>query len=186
MSSGKLTSQNYADVSPMTQSLFTGNNNGRIDIMSPMPSFNIPSYNKTPIDNKPFRREATLGQLHRTELSDVFFSHENIEALQQGIRYRIYTESNGRFVIGRQSDQELKIVMRSVYYQYARNDGSDSIAQTRELNAKVLDWAVPEVLSNLMQFQTYKKDTSTLPMPLEHAPYMGNKGLKGLEHTSFL
>lgn len=186
MSSGKLTNQNYANINSFSPSLFTGQNNGRIDIMSPPPSFNIPTYNKSQMDNKPFRREATLGQLNTTDLSDVFFSQENIEALQQGIRYRIYSETNGRFVIGRQSDQELKIVMRSIYYQYAKNDGTDIIAQTRELNAKVLDWAVPEVLSNLMQFQTYKKDASTLPMPLEHPPYMGNKGLKGLEHTSFL
>ena len=68
MSSGKLTNQNYANVNSFSPSLFTGQNNGRIDIMSPPPSFNIPTYNKSPMDNKPFRREATLGQLNTTDL----------------------------------------------------------------------------------------------------------------------
>ena len=180
-------SQNFAEVSSTVASLFNGaNNNGRVDLLSPLPAFNIPSYNRSVVNNSQFKKEATVGQLSNTALSDLFFSSENVEALQQGIRYRIYVETNGQFVIGRQSDQELKIIMRSIYYQYARNDGSDCVAQSRELNAKVLDWAVPDVLSNIMQYQTYKKDASTLPTPLDHPPLMSIKGTKQLERTSFL
>lgn len=160
--------------------------NGRIDLLSEIPTFNILNSQKKKIDNTEFQREATLGQLARSPLSDLFFSSQNIEALQQGIRYRIYTETSGKYVIGRQSDQELRIIMRSVYYQYARNDGTDCVAQTRELNAIVLDWAVPEILSNLLQYQVYKKDASTLPIPLDNAQNMSRKGTKSLELKSLI
>lgn len=180
-------SQNFADVDNSIASLLDGAmNNGRIDIVSPLPTFDIPAYDRMNYDNKMFTREATLGQLAESQLSQVFFSEQNVDALQQGIRYRVYVETGGKFVIGRQSDQELRIIMRSVYYQYARNDGSDVVAQARELNAKVLDWAVPDVLSNLVQHQVYRKDASTLPMPLEHAQMMSTKGTKVLEQVSFI
>lgn len=181
--------QNFADVYSTVSDLLSavgGTGNGRVDLLSPLPSFNIPAYNKTNINNTNFPQEATYGQLASTPVSKLFFSAENIDALQEGIRYRVYTESQGRFVIGRQSDQELRIVMRSVYYQYARNDGSDCVAQTRELNTIVLQWAVADVLSNLLQYQTYKKDASTLPMPLEYGPLMSTKGTKDLEWKAFV
>lgn len=178
--------QNFASIEDSLSSMLSAVGNGRIDLISPLPSFNIPAYQRSSVNNKTFSREATFGQLASTDLSRVFFSEENVSALQEGIRYRVYVETNGAYIIGRQSDQELRIVMRSVYYQHARNDGSDCVAQTRELNAKVLDWAVPDVLSNLMQYQVYKRDASSLPMPLEHAQLMTKKGTKVLEQVSFV
>jgi hypothetical protein len=179
--------QNFADFDNGIQSILdNAMGNGRIDLMTQLPSFDIPAYNRLGVDNKMFHREATMGQLAESPLSKVFFSEANVNALQEGIRYRVYVETGGKFTIGRQSDQELRIIMRSIYYQYGRNDGSDCVAQTRELNAKVLDWTVPEVLSNLMQYQVYKKDASTLPMPLEHSQMMSTKGTKVLEQTSFI
>lgn len=160
--------------------------NGRIDLMSELPKFNIPAYQQKSVSNENYEKEATYGQIIPNELSTLFFSIENIEALHQGIRYRIYVETNGRHVIGRQSDQELKIIMRSIYLQYSRNTNQDCIGQVRELNAKVLEWAVPEILSNLKQYEVYKQDASTLPMPLEHPPLMTTKGTKFLEQKKWM
>lgn len=156
--------------------------NGRIDLMSPMPAFDIPSYQLRSVRNDNYTKEATYGQKAPNEVSNIFFSEANIEALQQGIRYRVFVETNGQFVIGRQSDQELKIIMRSIYLQYTKNAPHNCLDQVRDLNAKVLEWAVPEVLSNVKQYAVYKKDASTMPMPLEHAPLMSTKGTKVLEY----
>ena len=160
--------------------------NGRVDLMSPLPSMNIPAYQQRSVNNSSFVAEATYGQMLSTDLSRLFFSEENINALQDGIRYRVYVESNGKHVIGRQNDQELKIVMRSIFYQYSRNQSSDITGQVRALNAKVLEWAVPEVLSNLKQYEIYRRDASTLPMPMERGALMTEKGTKTLEIKSFL
>jgi hypothetical protein len=119
----------------------------------------------------------------RNELTCTFFSKANIDALQDGIRYRVYQETG--LVIGRQNEQELNIVMRSIYFQYGRNLPTNVLGQVRELNAKVLDYAVREVLSNVRQFEKYKKDVSTLPVPLPHAPLATMKGTRTLEITRF-
>lgn len=161
--------------------------NGRIDLLSPMPDFRIRS--PAPLSGEAgcdtgFFKQALPSQV-RSDLSDLFFSDTNIAALQEGIRYRIYTETDGQYVIGRQSDTELKIIMRSIYYQHAKNMPTDIVGQVRDLNAKVLEWAVPEVLSNLKQHIVYLRDASTLPMPLEHAQKVTSKGTRTLEFKTF-
>lgn len=160
--------------------------NGRIDLLSPLPEFNIPNYQQRSVTNETFVNEATYGRIQPNELSNIFFSEANIEALQQGIRYRVFVETNGQFTIGRQSDQELKVIMRSIYLQYSKNTPHGCIEQVRDLNAKVLEWAVPEVLSNVKQYSVYRKDASTMPMPLEHAPLMTMKGTKVLEQKKWI
>jgi hypothetical protein len=160
--------------------------NGRIDLLSPMPTFDIPAYQTKSVSNKNFNVEATFGRTIPNEVSTLYFSEQNIDALQEGIRYRIYVETNGAHVLGRQSDQELKIIMRSIYMQYSKNQPTNCVEQVRELNAKVLEWAVPQVLSNLKQFDVYRQDASTLPMPMERASLMTTKGTKLLEQKKWM
>lgn len=180
--------QNFASIdNGYTSILSSGAQlNGRVDIISQMPQMNISSYNARPVDNRNYGAEAIHGQIVANELTKLFFSPENINVLQDGIRYRVYMESNQRYTIGRQSDQELKIIMRSIYLQYAKNQSTDCVGQTRELNGRVLDAAVPDILSNLYQYETYRRDASTLPMPMERAPMTSSKGTKVLEIKSFM
>ena len=160
--------------------------NGRVDLLSALPTFNVSSYNKRTTNNEGYAREITSGVITVNEVSKLFFSSLNIDALQDAVRYRIYVETNGQFTIGRQSDQELKVVMRSIYIQHGKNNAGDCVGQVRELNAKVLEWVVPEVLSNVLQYARYKHDASTLPMPMDRAPMMSTKGTKVLEIKSFM
>lgn len=182
------TSENYAPVVGTSSGMMQQGAvlNGRVDLMSPLPTLQIPAYQQNSVRNNSFYAEATMGQIQRNPLSDLYFSPDNIEALQQGIRYRVYVETNGRHTIGRQSDQELKVVMRSVYFQHAKNQSQDIVGQVRELNAKVLEWTVPEVLSNLKQYETYRRDASSLPIPMDRSQLMTSKGTKVLEIKSFL
>lgn len=174
------TGGNYAAVFPQMPQM----SNGRLDLLSEAPKLNYQKVAAASYEN--FSDEATRGQIQPTPVSRVYFSPENIEALQQGLRYRVWVESDRKLVIGRQSETELRIIMRSIYYQYARNDARDVLSQVRELNGRVLDWAVPEVLSNSLQHQKYIVDASTLPMPLEHAQIQTSKGTRTLEIKSFL
>jgi hypothetical protein len=103
-----------------------------------------------------------------------------------GIRNRILNESDGRYFIGRQSDDELKIIMRSIYLQYSRNLPDNIMQQVKELNSRVIDWAVPQIMTNLKQDEKYKQDISTLPEPLERSQLPSTKGTKTLEIKSFM
>jgi hypothetical protein len=180
--------QNYAPALGSSDTMLAGGavQNGRVDLFSAPPALNIPSYQQRSVQNDTYTTEATYGQIVPNQLSKVFFSAENIEALQQGIRYRVYVETNQRHTIGRQSDQELKIVMRSVYFQFAKNQSTDILGQVRTLNAKVLEWTVPEIVSNLLQYEVYRRDASTLPMPMEWGALMTSKGSKQLETKAFM
>jgi hypothetical protein len=179
--------QNFADVENSIMSMVQGSTlNGKVDLLSAMPSFNIPSYQQQSVNNKNYAKEAVSGMITLTPVSDLYFSEKNIEALQQGIRYRVYVETSGKYVIGRQSDQELKVVMRSMYFQYGVNTAGNTVGQVRVLNGKVLDWVVPEVMSNILQYATYRRDASTLPMPIDRAPLVSSKGTKVLEIKSFM
>jgi Family of unknown function (DUF5761) len=155
--------------------------NGRIDLLSELPELDIPDYQRTSVNNTNYASEATYGNILPNEVSRLFFSEQNIDALQTGIRYRVYVETNGRHTIGRQSDQELKIIMRSIYLQYSVNLPSNCLSQVRDLNEKVLNWAVPEVLSNLKQYDVYKQDASTMPIPMEYGSLQTMKGTRVLE-----
>lgn len=161
--------------------------NGRIDIMSSRSKLDIPAYGQVKSENNStFCKEALYGGWERSDLSDVFFSQDNIEALQSGIRYMVYKQSNGRFTIGRQSDQELKIIMKAVYLQNAKHDPSrSSIAQARDLNKLILEYSVPNIVSNLQQYEQYRMDISTLPVPIDRSSFISNKGTKTLETKSF-
>lgn len=118
-------------------------------------------------------------------VSDVYFSAANLEALQQGIRYLVYVKSGQRHVIGRQSDTELSIVMRSIYLQYGRNSPIDILGQVRALNRMVLDDVVPRILMELNQYETYRADITQLPQPMERSQNMSAKGTKFLNIREF-
>ena len=181
-------SQNFATIDQSSTSVLSSGSapNGRIDILSAMPVFDIPGTQNKQISNKDFNREAISGNISTNPLSQLYFSEMNINALQDGIRYKIYNETNGKHIISRQSDQELKAVMRSIYFQYSLNQPDNVVGQVRVLNTYVLNWCVSEVLSNLLQYQQYRIDSSTLPIPLERSPLMSTAGTKTLEIKSFM
>ena len=68
-----------------------------------------------------FYAEAIQGKFTQNCLTRLYFSIDNINILQNGIRYKIFKLTNGKHIIGKQSEQDLKIVMRSIYLQYGKS-----------------------------------------------------------------
>jgi hypothetical protein len=94
-------------------------------------------------------------------VSDLFFSPVNIAALQQGIRYKVYVNSSGVHNIPNQSEGEL-LAMRSLYLDYSKNLPFDYIGQVKSLNIRVLDFAVPQIISEAdMRLHTYGHQLSS-------------------------
>ena len=121
-----------------------------------------------------------------TCLAETYFSKDNINIIQEGIINAVYNKSNGKYTIGKQSEDELMIVMRSIYFQYGKNLNFNINDQIKELNTLVIRWCVDEILSNIKQYIEFRKNVSTLPMPLEHAQLPSQKGTKTLEIKSFI
>ena len=115
-----------------------------------------------------------------TEVSKIFFSIANIDLLQKGIRNKILNDTNGQINISRQSDDELKIIMRSIYFQYGKNSLNNIKEQILDLNTRVIEWSVPEIISNVKQSQKYLQDISTMPDLLRDLRFLLKKALKHL------
>lgn len=118
-------------------------------------------------------------------LSSVFFSQHNIKILQDGIRYMVYIKTDNTTIIDNQSENELLIIMRSIYLQYSENKNYEIIKQIKDLNTKVLDYSVPLILVGVNQYINYKSDASQLPIPLEHSINVSPKGTKVLFTKNF-
>lgn len=121
--------------------------------------------------------------LTNTALSLNFFSKININKIQSLIITGVYAKSNKTHLISKQDENELLIIMRSIYLQYGKNLPYNINQQIDELNNMVVTWAVENIITNIDQYISYKKNCSTLPMPLERAQLPSQKGTKTLELT---
>lgn len=92
-------------------------------------------------------------------LINQFFSEQNINTLQTNIRI-IMKEKYG-YTISRQDDTELVLIMRGVF------NANDSVIvypciqkQVEFLNAKTLEFVIPQIRSNIRHYLGYLRDIS--------------------------
>jgi hypothetical protein len=155
-------------------------NNGRVDIKSPNTSELFQMYDKIPANQCVSFRNATEGLWTETNLSNAFFSQQNIQILQNGIRAGIYYKSNGQYIIGPQDCDALKIIMRSIYLQHSANQSNNISQQITELNKIVLDYCIKQVYSEAQGYMKYIDDVSTLVVPISN-PIMADNTDRQLE-----
>ena len=159
-------------------------NNGRVDIKSPNTSTLFEMYDKIPANQCVTFRNPTEGLWTDTTLSQAFFSQQNIQLLQNGIRSGVYHKSNGQYTIGPQDCDSLKIVMRSVYLQNAANQPNNITEQITELNKIVLNYCIQQVYGEAQGYMKYLDDASTLVVPIAH-PVMANNSDRELEFKTW-
>jgi hypothetical protein len=155
-------------------------NNGRVDIKSPDTSNLFAMFDKIPANQCATFRNPTEGLWDETYLSKAFFSHQNIQLIQNGIRAGVYHRSNGQYLIGPQDCDPLKIIMRSVYLQYSANQPNNLTQQIEELNKIVLNYCIQQVYGEAQGYLKYIDDASTLVVPIAH-PVMANNTDRTLE-----
>ena len=140
--------------------------NGRVDIKTPNTSTLFEMYDKIPAHQCTTFRNPTEGLWDESTLSNAYFSRENIQILQNGIRAGVYHKSNGQYIIGPQDCDSLKIVMRSVFLQHSANQPSNISQQIAELNKIVLNYCIQQVYSEAQGYMKYVDDVSTLVVPI--------------------
>jgi Family of unknown function (DUF5761) len=154
--------------------------NGRIDIKSPNTSALFQMYDKIPANQCVTFRNATEGLWTDTALSTTFFSKENMQIIQNGLRAGIYKLSNGQYVIGPQDCDSLKIIMRGIFLQHAANQLDNIPQQIEALNKIVLNYCIQQVYSEAQGYMKYLDDASTLVVPIAH-PVMADNSDRELE-----
>lgn len=92
-----------------------------------------------------------------TAESKKFFSQENVDVLQDRIRATVRGMVNAD--IDRQSDVDLKLVMRSYYLQYA----GETVEQ---LNDRVVAFCANRIAVEVEAYRYYRKDILDFPAPI--------------------
>ena len=119
------------------------------------------------------------GNWEHTPVATGFFTRTNVEEIQQRIRREVYRTSGPKqYLIDDQDVDEIKMIMRAMFLQYAKNNPHNVTGQITDLNDRVVDWAVPRILSEIDHYAYYLKDISHLPVPLEKPLNMSSAGTK--------
>lgn len=164
--------------------------NGRVTINEAAmkdPYAGLPGFAPEITVEQDFQADMLRGNWESTPVSTGFFSASNVERIQQLIRKGVFDRSQPKgYVIDDQSTDELKIIMRAVYYQYGRNMPKDIAAQIADLNQKVVDWSVPHILSAVDMYYYYIKDISTLPVPMAQPQHLSRAGTRSLPMNPFM
>jgi hypothetical protein len=161
--------------------------NGRVNIMQP-PDMTIQFKMAEKIHKANIAtdyRGAVSGILEDNVLSQVYFSAGNIQILQNGMRAGVYEMSDKKYVIPNQNIDNLKIIMRSIYLQYAEHDPNNVTKEVERLNKTVLDYCVPSVFNEAVGYERYRQDQSSLVVPLS-MPQQSDRDFKQLEFKHFM
>jgi hypothetical protein len=153
--------------------------NGRIDIQTPSTKNLFAMYDRIPANQCATYLNSTEGLWDETQLSKSFFSETNIQILQNGIRAGVYEKSNRQYIIGPQDCDSLKIVMRSIFLQYAANQPTNIRQQIQQLNQLVLNYCIQQVYSEAQGYLKYISDASNMYVPLS-PPIMSTNNDKEL------
>jgi hypothetical protein len=178
---------------PQTSSSFIAGQNGRVNLQD-QPSAG--GFLKNPAMGGFSHRTETdansgsdllRGNWQENSLSSTFFGPENTRLIQKSIKQAVYEKSGSKkWVIDDQSADELQIVMRSMFLQYAKNLDYDIPGQVQELNRLVVDWCEPRISSEIGMYEYYLKDISKMPIPLEHPVLLSSAGSKSLPFRKFM
>jgi hypothetical protein len=163
--------------------------NGRINVLEPEdPNAKFNMFERVAKKNKGgcVYQDAMRGFFEPNDLSKLFFSADNVKALQEGMRGGVEQLSAGRYVVPPQNEDALTIIMRSTFMNHANFYPTVSAAdQVAELNRRVLDYAVPQLFSSAQSYEKYLIDQSTLVVPLTQ-PLNHDREFKQLSLQPFL
>ena len=178
------TNSPFQTYNPLKETYETNVNSGRMENLEnskAYPQFELFQENhKGPERNF---NDSLYGIMESSVPARVFFSEKNINNIQQKIINSIFNESQGKIKIGRQSDSELKIVMRSIFLQYGQNLNSKIQEQIAQLNKLVLNYCVENVLIGAIGHANYIRDLNKTQYVMERPQSVNIKGVNSLEYN---
>ena len=149
--------------------------NGRV-IFDDKPGISYQLYEN---EKNPYQFDNSLKSIQSDNvLNKTFFSQKNIDMIQNAIINEVVQKTG--YKIGRQSELQLQIIMRSLFLQFARNDPCNIKQQIIELDRKVIDYSVDRIIVEISQYLEYKNTINKMPVPMSHPQNLSNAGEKSL------
>ena len=175
-------SQNNQYVVDQSFKYETKNNNGRLQIDRSQNGTPFFIQDLIPKNEKTNYYNATQHMMNPTLLSNTYFSKENIEIIQNAIRAEIYKKTEQKYIIDKQDYDQLKIIMRSIFLQYALHKSNNIKEQIEQLNNLDLEYCIPKVYGELISYLKYKEDITTLAVPQNNPIYLAPDRTIELKH----
>lgn len=122
-----------------------------------------------------------VSHVQDTYFSNLFFSQQNVQNIQNELRYRVYTTSGNRHIIPEQNVNALGVILERIYSDYSSNPNErcQFKAEIARLNELVLRYCVPVVLSGIeMQLAYIQKITSPVVNQIGGGIFTSTKGTK--------
>lgn len=158
------------------------NSNERVNITQPNISTKFNMIDKIPVDQPTNYNNVLTGTFESSKLSELFFSKQNIDYIQQKIKEGVYQISGNNLVIDRQPDDAIVTVMRSMFYLHSLNQFYNIEEQIQELNKRVLEYSIKHVYNEAVAYMKYKADVSQMYNPISR-PIYSSTTKKPLELT---
>ena len=131
-----------------------------------------------------FQVEALYGIQETSLLNQLFFCKKNMDIIQDMVRFNVYEKSDKKFIIDRQSEIELEIIMRSIYLQHSPNLPDKIKEQLRYLNNLVSNWCVEQIIPEVQQYNGYIKEIEYMPLPIDLPLNLSSKGSRSLRSVT--
>jgi hypothetical protein len=164
----------------------TNRSNGRmedVDIKKSYPQFELFQENhRGPEKNYD---DSLSGIMQDSVLSRVYFSRQNINNIQRKIIDGVFNKSYGKLNIANQSDNELKIIMRSIYLEHSKNVDCKIQEQISELNKLVLLYCIDNIMVNATQYINYIREIKKPIETMSNPANVGVSGTKTLQEKHF-
>jgi hypothetical protein len=145
--------------------------NGRVDLLSYQGGTPLFLKDKILPKSNTNHMNALKHTLQNNELSVLFFSSKNVQIIENAIKAGVYKMSNQTHVIDTQDRDQLLVIMRATFLQYSVNQPDKLTKQIEVLNSRVISYCVPRIYGEILSYIQYKKDISTLAVPLAHPAY---------------
>ena len=140
--------------------------NGRVNIEYPKTQDQFQMYDKIAAKQVASIRDPTIGIWDENTVSKIFFSSDNVNIIQNGIRAGIYERSNNQFIIANQDLDTISIIMRSIYLQNSVNQPDNIREQIEALNKIVWDYCIPQIYGEVQGYRKYIEDASEMYTPI--------------------
>jgi len=102
------------------------------------------------------------GMIEDNEISRMYFSKENIHRVQKRIKLAVYEKSKGQYTLEEEQDEnDLIVTMRYIYLDNCKNLPREVIRQVKILNNMVVEYVLPDIMTNIRQYYGYIKNIST-------------------------
>lgn len=116
----------------------------------------------------------------KDDITKIFFHKKNIEIIQNGLIKEVYKISNGKYLICKQNEIKLTIIMKGILINHDGYKGNNVRDNIKELNNIVINELVPVIISEIEMKDDYENKIFGETEIMDHPVNVSNKGKKYL------